>query len=109
VPKKKTEEEIDERLVARDFVMARLGAALAAMDVARESVNAALLTFIDPEDDPRGKDRQELVDTALEAAGTATRCLESAAENFRDADMKAGEPWDEVDDGDDDETDKKGG
>lgn len=86
--------------------MARLGGAMASLDAAREAVSAALATFVNPTDDPRGRERKEAIQTALDAAGAATRGLEDAAEAIKDADLKALEPWDEEDEDEEDEEDE---
>ena len=66
--------------------------------VALDNVNLALAGFVDPTDDAKGKERNELMEEALELAGGASRSIESAQEAFKEADTEAGEPDDEDDD-----------
>jgi len=82
----------------RDYVMARGAAALAALESAKNDVVEAMTLFITPDDDERGKERRELLDSAIEAASIATRALEDAALELPNADMEATEPWEEIDD-----------
>lgn len=85
----------EDALAARDDAMARLGGALASLETARECTLTALALFVNPDDDDDGGEREEAIDEAIEAAGAATRGLEAAAEAFKEADVEAGEPWDD--------------
>lgn len=87
-------------LEARDYVMARLGGALGSLAAATEAVVGALTLFVNPGEDHRGKERKELLEAALEAAGAATRGIEDCDGMIGEADMDAGEPWDEDEDED---------
>jgi predicted ATP-grasp superfamily ATP-dependent carboligase len=89
---------IEVEATARDFAMARLAAARASATAMIEAIDDCLNLFVDPEDDISGKERKELVDSALEAAGCSSRALESAEEMFKHVDMNEVEPWDEGDD-----------
>lgn len=101
----KADDKADDALIARDYIMARLGAAAGSLAAATAAVNEALVLFVEPADDKKGKERDELCDAALEAASAACRALEDAAEHFEDADMEASEPWEDEDheDGDDED------
>lgn len=95
------DDEDDAGLVARDFVMARLAAARATATNAITALDEALALFVDPQEDASGRKRKEAIGDALEEIGAATRALESAEESFEDADVEAGEPWEEDEDDDD--------
>lgn len=90
-------------ITERDYVMARLAAARSAAQSTVEAIDEALAMFVDPEEDSRGKERTELVDAAIEAAGCASRALEDAAEILPDVDFEEGEPWEDEEDEDDEE------
>lgn len=94
-----TDENDDNEFSARDFVMARLAAARAAAQAAIEDIDASLNLFIDVEEDKKAKEREELLGSALESIGCATRALESAEEMMGEVDPEECEPWD----GDDEE------
>ena len=79
----------------RDFVMARLAAARAALQLALDGVDEALAMFLDPDEDRAGKERADLISGALECAGTGSRALECADEAMADIDPTEGEPWEE--------------
>jgi hypothetical protein len=88
----------EDALAARDSVMARLLAARAAATSAIAAIDECGSLFVNPEDDASGRKRKEAIDDALEEAGALCRALEHAEEELSDADMKAGEPWeDDVD------------
>ena len=91
----------------RDFVMARLAAARASAEAAIQAIDDAVTLFVNPQDDKKGKERAELVESALEALGCATRAAESAEEVLGQVDPLEIEPWD--DDGDDDDEDEGDG
>jgi hypothetical protein len=96
-----TEEQEEEALAARDFVMARLLAARAAAADAIAAIDEAALLFVDTGDDATGKKRKQLVDEALESAGILCRALESAEDGVLEGyDTEAGEPWEEEEDDD---------
>ncbi len=104
--RKKVRMEVELEATPRDFVMARLAAGRAAAQASIEAIDEALNLFVDPDQDKKGKERKELVESALESMGCASRALESAEETIDQADMAEYEPWDEdegEDDGDDEE------
>lgn len=94
----------------RDYVMARLAAARTAAQSSIEAIDEALALFVDPEEDARGRQRKELIDAALEAAGCVARALEDAENVLPDVDYEECEPWDsdeeEESEGDDEEEDE---
>lgn len=92
---KDDEGDDEEGLAARDDAMARLGGALASLKVAEDSVTTALALFVNPDEDDEGEEREEAMNEALEAAGAASRGIEAALKAFEDADVEAGEPWEE--------------
>lgn len=98
-PIREPEPQEDNEFSARDFVMARLAAARAAAQAAIEDIDASLNLFIDVEEDKKAKEREELLGSALESIGCATRALESAEEMMGEVDPEECEPWD----GDEDE------
>lgn len=98
--------KLDEELAAeeaaeaaRDYVMARLGAAVAALDAAKFECMEALTHFITPSDDRRATKRKDAIDAALESAGIASRALEAAADRevWAEIDPQMDEPWEEDD------------
>ena len=99
--RRKPEPEIE--ITERDYVMARLLAARSAAQDALNAIDEAAELFTNPDEDKKGKHRVELVDTALEASGAASRALESAQEVLDDVDMQEGEPWDDESEDDDSE------
>lgn len=102
------EDEDDDEIAVtdRDFVMARLAAGRTAAQDAVHAIDEALGLFLAPDDDKKGKERKELIATALEAVGVAARALECAEENVDEYDPEEGEPWDvEEDDEDEDDED----
>jgi len=107
VTKKRTVEVVDELdVTSRDYVMARLLAARASFQASIDAIDECAALFVNPDDDKKGDERKELIDSALEAAGAGSRALESAEETFDQIDPTEGEPWDEDDD--DDEEDEDG-
>lgn len=95
-PEPKDDEPTEESLAARDDTMARLGGALASLKAAEDGIITALALFVNPDEDEDGDEREQAIDDAIEAAGAATRGLEAAAEAFKEADVDAGEPWDDA-------------
>lgn len=103
MPRKKPELEPGHIVVeagdaARDFVMARLAAGRSAAQSAIGAIDDALAFFVNPDDDKTGKERRDLVETALEDAGVLCRALESAEEQIGEVDYKMCEPWEDDDD-----------
>lgn len=96
---------------ARDYVMARTGAAIASLDAAKAALIESLQLYISPEDDKKGAERKELLDGALEAASCACRAMEDIETKIEDVDMALCEPWEddeeeEEEDDPEDEDDK---
>lgn len=90
--------DTEDALAARDAVMARLLAARAAATSTIEAIDEIGNLFVNPTEDLTGRKRKDALDDALEEAGALCRALESAEEELSDADMKAGEPWEDEDD-----------
>src|SRR5678816_3008009 len=84
------EEEVDAEL-ARDFVMARLGAARAHAAAAVDGIDVALAYFVDPSTDPKGKEREEVIDGVDTALGNAAIAVQAAQSALDDIDPEAGE------------------
>lgn len=99
--RKKVRVEVEISPSPRDYVMARLAAARSAAADTLANIDEALGYFVDAEDDD-GAERAELVASALENVGFATRALESAEEVMPQIDPEESEPW-EGDDEEDDE------
>ncbi len=78
-----------------DYVMARLGAARAALQAAITGIDDMLGHFADPGDDNKGKERKEAMDVVIDMVGAGTRSLECAEESLGDCDFAAGEPWED--------------
>lgn len=84
----------------RDYMMARVGAALASFRAAIEACDSVLAFYVNPDEDKRGKQRLEEIEDALEAAGAGTRALEDALAKYErsgDAGFSLAEPWEEKD------------
>lgn len=81
----------------RDFVMARLAAARNSLQAAIDAIDEAVGLYVNPDDDAKGKERAELVDTAVDAVGVASRCLEAAEEMVDEVDPQECEPWEDED------------
>lgn len=77
----------------RDYVMARLAAARSCAQEAIEAIDEAVALFVSPDEDKKGKERDELIDSALEATGRASRALEFAVDAYGDVDPSEPEPW----------------
>jgi hypothetical protein len=94
---------------ARDFALARLAVTRVSLQAAIEAVDETTAYFVMPEDDKTGKQREELLDTAAEALGEATRALEAAQEALDDDefDPEEGEEEEEEDEDDDDEEEEE--
>jgi hypothetical protein len=94
---------------ARDFVMARLAAGRAAAQTAITAMDEVLNLFVNPDQDKRGKEREELIGEALEALGCACRATEMAEATFDQVELDECEPWDDdgvaVEDEDEDDDD----
>jgi hypothetical protein len=87
------EPEDEPEATARDYVMARLAAARAALQEGLTAVDEALSLFLTPDLDATGSKRDEMVETALEWSGVAARALECASEDYDHADPSETEPW----------------
>ena len=93
--KRQEEAEANEKSAARDATMARLAAARSCAQAAVDAIDEALVLFVDPDEDDDGSERTELIETALEQAGMASRALEAAQAEMKDIDAEECEPWDE--------------
>lgn len=91
----------------RDYVMARLAAARSALTDALTAVDESIELFVNPDEDKSGKDRRDAIETALDAAGAASRALEAADEVAPQVDWKEGEPWDDEDESEDDDSEEE--
>jgi hypothetical protein len=80
--------------------MARVGAAVACLESAKATCVEAIVLFVSPGDDAKGKERRQAIDDAIEEASIATRCLEDALHYMKTehVDIEVGEPWEEEDD-----------
>ncbi len=96
-----TTEELEIDPSPRDFFMARLAAGRAAAQAAISALDELLNLCINPEDDKKGKEREELLGETLESLGCACRAVEMAEATFEQVDLDECEPWDE--DGEEDE------
>ncbi len=108
MPKRRVK-EIEVVADPRDFVMARIAAAIASAQSGIDALLEAALHFADPDDDRQGKKRKELLDDADESLGIASRAVQAAQAGIDDCskeDLVTGEPdVDEVDDDDEDDGD----
>lgn len=76
------DDNVDDPSEARDFVMARLGAARAHVSNAADDIDAALQLFVSPGDDPDGKGRADMLETADDALGEAARAIQAGQEVY---------------------------
>lgn len=88
----KTDAEVEA--TARDYAMARISAARASAAAVIDACDDFIALCIDPDDDDDGGERAELIDSALEHAGAASRALESVEVMFDKIDPEECEPWD---------------
>ena len=91
------DEDEDLEVTPRDYVMARLAAARTSAKATCDAIDEAIAIFVNPTEDPKGKERKQLMDDALQAAGAANLALESAEEVIDTVDWRELEPWDEED------------
>lgn len=98
--------KVDKGDLARDYVMARAAGVLAALDASKNAIIESLQLFVSPEDDSKGKERNALLDAALEAASCAVRGLEDIETKLPDVDMSLAEPWEDDEDEEEDEKDE---
>jgi hypothetical protein len=82
----------EEKTAARDFVMARLGAARACVGAASTEIDNALGCFVSPEDDKKGEERGGAMESAVDLLGEAVRAVEAAQDMLEDVDFSEGEP-----------------
>ena len=107
--KKQDEEDNLERAIARDFTMARLAAARVHVTAAAEAIDAFQFAMVDPESDPKGKDRAVYLETCDDALGAAAIAVHAAQTSWDEVDPEEGEPDpddDEEEDEDEDEDDE---
>lgn len=106
----KSDERREEQTAARDFTMARLAACRGALALAGAALDECLSLFVDPAEDPKGKDRAELLEAVDGHIGEAARGIQLAQVGWDDIDPKEGEPDpEEDDDGDEDEEEDEDG
>lgn len=92
---KEREEDEEDAAISRDFLMARVGSAQVSLRAALSALDDFMALCVNPDEDKDGDERKDLVDTALEAAGCATRALESVEPVLESAELEfeLGEPW----------------
>lgn len=92
---KEREEDEEDAALNRDFLMARVGSAQVSLRAALSALDDFMALCVNPDEDKGGEERRELVDTALEAAGCATRALEAVEPVLESAELEfeIGEPW----------------
>jgi hypothetical protein len=98
-------DKADERTAARDFVMARLAACRGALAMATGALDEALIHFVDPSDDLKGKERAALLEAIDVQVGEAARAVQLAQEGWDGVDPKEAEPEPDEDEDEDDEED----
>ena len=80
---------------ARDFIMARLGAARAYSALIAEQIDECLSLFIEPDEDRDGKERIDLLESISEVSGLLSRAVETAQTGFETlgkSELREGEP-----------------
>jgi hypothetical protein len=91
----------------RDYVMARLAAARGILSTASEVLDSCITQFVFPDDDKKGKDRIEALDTLSDAAGELSRSIELAQAGMEA--LEGAELTEEEPDTDQEEADDGGG
>lgn len=104
----KKQRDPEEASIARDFCMARLAACRSALQSATDACDEAVAMLVDPDEDPKGTKRAELLELIDEEIGSAAARVQSAQTAFEDVDPKEAEPEpeDDEEDGDDEEEDE---
>jgi hypothetical protein len=74
---------MSKRGKARDFTMARLGAAVVQLEEAKDMAVSALQEFVEPEDDASGADRVEGLQAAAMATNGALLSLQEAIDGLQ--------------------------
>ena len=100
-PSEESDDEIDPASVARDYTMARLAAARVHVTAAAEAIDAFHFAMVDPESDPKGKDRAVYLETCDDALGAAALSVHAAQAAWEDVDPEEGEPEDDEEDDED--------
>jgi hypothetical protein len=111
--------DAEEATAARDFTMARILAARAALKAALDGVDELALLFVQPAEDKSGKKRTSLLEEANAACGDAAASIQLAMTSYDDVNPAEEEPEpgddddeeeeDEEDDDDDDDEDDDDG
>lgn len=94
-PRRKEQKAPALEVTARDFAMARLAAARSCAQSVTSAIDEALILFLDPDEDDDGAERVQMIEDALDLAGSCARALESAHEVMPLVDPEECEPWDE--------------
>lgn len=72
--------------MTRDTVLARLAEARVHVLACVEHLDGCLELFVDPSEDPRGRDREAFIDALIEEAGRLSRVMEKAQAAFEKMD-----------------------
>ena len=92
--------------MSRDLVLARLAAARGLATRVAGQIDEVIELFLVPEEDPKGRERTELFEGAIDDAGRLSRVLETAQSAFETCDPLEPSP-EEADDEEDEEDDEK--
>lgn len=105
---KKPRVSAEDKSINRDYLMARLGAAISEMEQGLAHAKAAMHVFVNPESDD---DRDDAIEAAHDAAAAAVRSFEIIAEFDDPYDKTEAEPEpdDEEDDEEENEDEEPGG
>lgn len=94
--------DAEEATAARNYALGRLAVINMNARVITEMTDEAVVLFVDPEDDQRGKRREELMQAIDEAAGELATATQNAQAAFDVVDPTEGDDDDDDDDEGDD-------
>ena len=116
-PRKKPDPEPSFETSDRDYFLARLAVTRSHLAAGIEAIDCIVALTVDPEEDQKGKEREDLISAATLEVGLASRSLASAElawhDEGADLEIAEGEEYEEGDDedgeGDEDEDEDEDG
>lgn len=106
-PRRKPDPEPSFEVSDRDYFLARLAVTRSHLAAGIEAIDCIVALMVDPEEDQKGKEREDLIGAATLEVGMASRSLASAELAWHDegADLEIAEPEQYDEDEDDDQED----